>query len=58
MYNKQKIQDNSVLTLALYIYFELCCFVVGVFSFQSTQLSGFVLNGKVTVVSKGTSAIV
>ena len=45
-------------TLELSVYFELCCFVVGVFSFQSTQLSGFVLNGKVTVVLKGTSAIV
>ena len=57
MCNKQKIQDNSVYH-SLDFYFELCCFVVGVFSFQSTQLSGFVLNGKVTVVLKGASAIV
>ena len=28
------------------------------FFFQSTQLSGFVLNGKVTVVLKGVSVIV
>jgi hypothetical protein len=59
-----KVQQRSVQqtinyrTLALYkkahgIDFELCCFVVGVFSFQLTQLSGFVLNGKVMVVSKG-----
>jgi hypothetical protein len=35
-----------------YIDFELCCFVVGGFFFQSTQLSGFVLNGKVPVVER------
>ena len=48
-----KLQDTSGIQKAHGIDFELCCFVVGVFSFQLTQLSGFVLNGKVMVVSKG-----
>ena len=34
------------------------CLIVGEIFFQSTQLSGFVLNGKVTVVLKGVSVIV
>ena len=56
MYNKHKSQEDRI-DNSLDIYFELCCFVVGGFFFQSTQLSRCVLNGKVMVVLKGVPEI-
>ena len=38
-------------SICVHIYFELRCLIVGeIYFFQPTQLSGFVLNGKVKVM--------
>ena len=41
---------KDVAAAVVRIYFELCCLIVGETFFQPTQLSGFVLNGKVKVM--------
>ena len=41
---------KNVAAAVVRIYFELCCLIVGETFFQPTQLSGFVLNGKVKVM--------
>ena len=41
---------KNVAAVCVHIYFELCCLIVGEIVFQPTQLSGFVLNGKVKVM--------
>ena len=41
---------KNVAAVCVHIYFELCRLIVGEIVFQPTQLSGFVLNGKVKVM--------
>ena len=41
---------KDVAAAVVRIYFELCCLIVGETFFQPTQLSSFVLNGKVKVM--------
>ena len=41
---------KNVAAAVVRICFELCCLIVGETFFQPTQLSGFVLNGKVKVM--------
>ena len=41
---------KDVAAAVVCIYFELFCLIVGETFFQPTQLSGFVLNGKVKVI--------